>query len=63
MYVDNVSDGTYAYDVYWYINGNSVISYKNITFSNISTTMRRGSDWTHSYTMNMEVTILENVLS
>ena len=61
--VDGISDGTYAYDVYWYINGNSVTSYKNVPFSNISTTVLRGSDWTHSYNMNMEVTILENVLS
>jgi hypothetical protein len=27
---DDVSDGTYVYDVYWYINGNNVTSYKNI---------------------------------
>ena len=54
---DDVSDGTYAYDVYWYINGNSLTAYKNIAISNIDTTVLRGSDWTHSYTMNMEVTL------
>jgi hypothetical protein len=53
---DDVSDGTYVYDVYWYINGNNVTSYKNVPFSNIGTTVLRGSDWKHSYNMNMEVT-------
>ena len=58
---DDVSDGTYAYDVYWYINGNSLTAYKNCAFSNIDTTVLRGSDWTHSYNMNMEVALFKNV--
>ena len=60
---DNVSDGNYVYDVYWYINGNNVTSYKNVPFSNIGTTVLKGSDWKHSYNMNMEVTLLENMMS
>ena len=60
---DDVSDGNYVYDVYWYINGNNVTSYKHIPFSNIGTTVLRGSDWKHSYNMNMEVTLLENMMS
>ena len=53
---DDIPHVTYVYDVYWYINGNNVTSYRNISYSNISTTVLRGSDWTHSYNMNMEVT-------
>jgi hypothetical protein len=60
---DDVSDGTYAYDVYWYINRNSVTFYKNIPYSNINTTVLRGSDWTHSYNMNMEVTRFQSMMS
>jgi hypothetical protein len=56
--VDDFSDGTYVYDVHWYINRNNVAKYKNILFSNIDKTVLRSSDWTHSYHMNMEVTIL-----
>jgi hypothetical protein len=60
---DDVSDGNYVYDVYWYINGNSVTSYKNVPYSKISTTVLRGSDWRHSYNMNMEVILLQNMMS
>ena len=59
--VDDFLDGTYVYDVHWYINRNNVAKYKNILFSNIDKTVLRSSNWTHSYNMNMEVTILENI--
>jgi hypothetical protein len=61
--LDDDSDATYAYDVYWYINRNSVTFYKNIPYSNINTTVLRGSDWTHSYNMNMEVTRFQSMMS
>ena len=60
---DDFPNVTYAYDVYWYINGNNVTSYRNISYSNISTTVFKGSDWTHSYNMNMEVILLQNMMS
>jgi hypothetical protein len=54
---NDIPNVTYAYDVYWYINGNNVTSYRSISYNNISTTVLRSSDWTHSYHMNMEVTL------
>ena len=60
---DDIGNVTFVYDVYWYINGNSVTSYRNISYSNISTTVFKGSDWTHSYNMNMEVILLQNMMS
>jgi hypothetical protein len=39
---DDIPHVTYVYDVYWYINGNNVTSYRNISYSNISTTVFKG---------------------
>ena len=52
---NDVSNGTYVYDVYWYINGDNVTFFKNVLFSDINETVLRGTHWTDSYHLNMEV--------
>ena len=54
--IDDVSNGTYYYDVYWYINGNDVKVVKNAHVTDISSTVLREKDWKDKYRMNMQVT-------
>ncbi|CAG2209489.1 LRP4 [Mytilus edulis] len=54
-YFDDISNGTYVYDVFWTINGNNVTSKLNVPFKNIDSTLLRDTDWVGLYTMNMEV--------
>ncbi|XP_071172639.1 von Willebrand factor D and EGF domain-containing protein-like [Mytilus edulis] len=51
----DASEGSYVYDVLWYINGVHVISHFNVPFSNINTTDLRDTDWINQFKMNMEV--------
>lgn len=61
-YFEDISNGTYIYDVFWYINGNNVTSKLNVPFENIDSTLLRDTDWIGLYTMNMEVIFLSTVL-
>ncbi|CAC5371721.1 unnamed protein product [Mytilus coruscus] len=49
-----VSEGSYVYDVLWYINGVHVISHLNVPFPNINSTVLRDTDWINEFKMNME---------
>ncbi|CAC5371719.1 unnamed protein product [Mytilus coruscus] len=51
----DVSEGSYVYDVHWYINEVHVISHLNVPFSNINYTVLRDTDWINIFKMNMEV--------
>ncbi|XP_052073689.1 von Willebrand factor D and EGF domain-containing protein-like isoform X2 [Mytilus californianus] len=53
---EDISNGTYVYDVNWYINGHNLTMYKNMEFDNINSTYLMSSDWREKYQMNMEVT-------
>ena len=53
----DVDSQTYSYDVYWYINEQSVVARKIIAYSNISQTLLRPADWVGQYQMNMVVRI------
>jgi hypothetical protein len=48
---------TYSYDVYWYINDQSVVTHKRIAYSNIDQSLLRSADWVGKYQMNMVVRI------
>ncbi|XP_076089816.1 oncoprotein-induced transcript 3 protein-like [Mytilus galloprovincialis] len=52
---EDVSNGEYVYDVYWYINDNSVTVHHNIPFHSIDTTDLLDSEWADQYNMNMKV--------
>ncbi|CAG2226665.1 unnamed protein product [Mytilus edulis] len=61
---NDIANGTYVYDVYWYINGHNVTMFKNIEFHDINITFLRTSDWINEYQMNMnpaktEYTVIE----
>ncbi|CAG2254197.1 unnamed protein product [Mytilus edulis] len=51
---EDVSNGEYVYDVYWYINDNSVTVHHNIPFHSIDTTDLLDSEWADQYNMNMK---------
>ncbi|CAG2209697.1 unnamed protein product [Mytilus edulis] len=51
----DISEGSYVYDVDWYINGVIVKHHLNVPFSNINSTVLRDTDWTSQFKMNMEV--------
>ena len=53
--MDKKFDPTYVYDVYWYINGNYITSFKNIKYENLETTDLKPIHWMDTYKMNMEV--------
>ncbi|VDI79905.1 Hypothetical predicted protein [Mytilus galloprovincialis] len=48
-------NGTYIYDIYWYINEFKITSYTNIPMKDINITLLKHTDWIDSYKMNMEV--------
>jgi len=51
------ADVAYSYDVYWYINEQSVITHKRIAYSNINQSLLRPTDWVRKFQMNMVVRI------
>lgn len=53
--------GNYVYDIYWYINGNSVKLIKNVPYDDINSVLK-DSDWTDHYHMNMDVSIYNTYL-
>ncbi|XP_052101114.1 von Willebrand factor D and EGF domain-containing protein-like isoform X2 [Mytilus californianus] len=53
---DDIPNGTYVYDIFWFINGINVTEHKNIPFDNLESTVLKDSEWTNIFTMNMEVT-------
>jgi hypothetical protein len=44
-YFADVDGQAYSYDVYWYINEQSVITHKRIAYSNINQSLLRPADW------------------
>ena len=53
----DVDDQAYSYDVYWYINEQSVVTHKAIAYNNINQSLLRPTDWVGQYQMNMMVRI------
>ena len=51
----DVDGEAYSYDVYWYINGQSVVAHKRIAYNNIDQSFLRSDDWVTQYQMNMVV--------
>jgi hypothetical protein len=47
----------YRYDIYWYINEQSVVAHKRIAYSNINESLLRPAHWVGRYQMNMVVRI------
>ncbi|XP_071129173.1 von Willebrand factor D and EGF domain-containing protein-like [Mytilus edulis] len=50
-----VSGQTYVYDVYWFINDQSIVTHRRLEFSNIDQALLRPNDWVGNYQMNMVV--------
>ncbi|CAC5415835.1 unnamed protein product [Mytilus coruscus] len=50
-----VSGQNYVYDVYWFINDQSVVTHRRLEFSNIGQALLRPNDWVGNYHMNMVV--------
>ena len=53
----DVDGQAYSYDVYWYINEQSVVAHKRIEYNNIDQSLLRPADWVGQYQMNMVVRI------
>lgn len=53
---EDVSNGEYVYDVFWFINDNNVTVHHNIPFNNIDRTDLLDREWEDNYNMNMKVT-------
>ncbi|VDI77544.1 Hypothetical predicted protein, partial [Mytilus galloprovincialis] len=51
---DEQPNGTYIYDIYWYINEFEIKSYTNIPMKDMNTTLLKHTDWIDTNTMNME---------
>ena len=47
----------YRYDIYWYINDQSVVAHKRIAYNNINESFLRPAHWVGRYQMNMVVRI------
>ncbi|XP_071142810.1 von Willebrand factor D and EGF domain-containing protein-like [Mytilus edulis] len=47
---------SFVYDIYWYINGNSVTVFKDIPNNDLRGTILKDKDWKGKYQMNMDVT-------
>ena len=56
-YFADVDGQSYSYDVYWYINDQSVVAHKKIACSNITQSLLRSADWVGKFQMNMVVRI------
>ncbi|XP_052063299.1 von Willebrand factor D and EGF domain-containing protein-like [Mytilus californianus] len=53
---EDKSNGTYGYDVYWYICANTVKNNTNLLFKDIDeAVVLREADWIGKYRMNMEI--------
>ncbi|XP_052066099.1 uncharacterized protein LOC127705790 [Mytilus californianus] len=52
---DAIFEKSYAYDIYWLINNQSIIVHKRISYSSINDTLLRPKDWINDYKMNMMV--------
>ncbi|XP_052071137.1 uncharacterized protein LOC127709569 [Mytilus californianus] len=50
-----VSGQNYVYDVYWFINDQSVVTHRRLEFSNIGQALLRPNDWVGNYQINMVV--------
>ncbi|XP_071168610.1 von Willebrand factor D and EGF domain-containing protein-like [Mytilus edulis] len=54
--VDDTWYGNYTMDIKWSINGDDIITYTNVSFTDINvTTILRDTDWIDTHQMNMEV--------
>ena len=53
----DVDSQAYSYDVYWYINEQSVVAHKRLAYNNIDQSLLRPADWVGQYQMNMVVRI------
>ena len=53
----DIDSQTYNYDVYWYINEQSVVAHKRLAYNNIDQSLLRPADWVGKYQMNMVVRI------
>ena len=53
----DVDGQTYSYDVYWYINEQSVVIHRRLAYNNIDQSLLRPADWVGKYQMNMVVRI------
>ena len=51
----DVDSQAYSYDVYWYINEQSVVTHKRLAYNNIDQSLLRPADWVGQYQMNMVV--------
>jgi hypothetical protein len=56
-YFADVDSQAYIYDVYWYINEQSVVAHKRLAYININQSLLRPVDWVGQYQMNMVVRI------
>ena len=56
-YFADVDGQAYSYDVYWYINEQSVITHRRIAYSNIDQSLLRSAHWVGKFQMNMVVKI------
>ena len=53
----DVDGQAYSYDVYWYINEQSVVTHRRLAYNNIDQSLLRPDDWVGQYQMNMVVRI------
>jgi hypothetical protein len=53
----DVDGQAYSYDIYWYINEQSVITHRRLAYNNIDQSLLRPADWVGKYQMNMVVRI------
>jgi hypothetical protein len=53
----DVDGQAYSYDVYWYINEQSVVIHRRLAYNNIDQSLLRPADWVGQYQMNMVVRI------
>ena len=53
----DVDGQAYSYDVYWYINEQSVVIHRRFAYNNIDQSWLRPADWVGHYQMNMVVRI------
>ena len=51
----DVDGQAYSYDVYWYINEQSVVAHRRLAYNNIDQSLLRPADWVGQYQMNMVV--------
>jgi hypothetical protein len=45
----DVDGQTYSYDVYWYINEQSVVIHRRLAYNNIDQSLLRPADWVGKY--------------